>query len=350
MNPPSADPPDRDSTRPGEHPPRPEHEAEGSARANATSATAADVDANSPPEAEVGADDACDTRAAEAAARAASKRAEALGRTGETIVEALGATARATGRVFGAVGSAAATAWRTVDPDLRRHILQLPLMGLTQLSPRDTLIERLPEDGHLPILFVHGLAGHPGNFGPMRAYFRVMGRARTFSLGFPPGQDFDLMARRLAEAVRQIVDIHDLGPHQRVQIVAHSMGGIVTRLALLDHDIGDRIARIITLGTPHAGTHAARFAATMQTLELRPGSALLGRLDAQRPWSGPPLTAFWSPADMLILPADHATLPGTSDVRLDGFTHYSWLIDPRVWQAAWEILERDRPAPTDLRP
>lgn len=348
--PPNAEPPDRPAGGGG-------HGAHAAASVEAADETATDetaADETATDETHETAVDATDKSTADAAADAArraarARRADAWSAAGETILDALVATGRATGRVFGAMGGAAGEAWRAVDPDLRRHLLQLPLLGLTHLSPRDAVVRPLPDDGHPPVLFVHGLAGHPGNFTPMRVYFRALGRTRTYSIGFPPGLSFDAMAARLKEAAAEVSRVNGLAADAPVQIVAHSMGGIVTRVALLDPAFAARVVRVVTLGTPHQGTHAARFAATMQTLDLRPGSSLLKRLDATWGLPSTPLTALWSPADMLILPSEHATMPGAEAIRLDGFTHFSWLIDPRTWQAAWEILDRDRALFHDLQ-
>jgi len=55
-------------------------------------------------------------------------------------------------------------------------------------------------------------------------------------------------ARTLAEFVRQKVG------NRPFDIVAHSMGGLVARIYLRDHEGGKRVARLVTMGTPHRGS------------------------------------------------------------------------------------------------
>jgi len=260
----------------------------------------------------------------------------------------VGAGFQIAGRVIAraavSAGQGAAAAWQAVDPDLRRHLLQLPVMGLTMLGPSRPPLDALPADGHRPVLFVHGLGGHRGNFVPMRAYFRYIGRSRTYSVGFPPDLNLDAMALSLRAAIAEVLERNQLPADAQLDLVAHSMGGLVSRLALEDAATAARVAHLVTLGTPHAGTHVARFASTGHTLDLRPDSDVIARLARQVPWSGPPalprLTALWSRADMLLLPASTGRVDGAENIEMEGFTHYSYLLHARAWRQVVAELER----------
>lgn len=240
-----------------------------------------------------------------------------------------------------------ADGYRAVDPDLRRHIAHAPIVGLTQVAPARTEIRRLPDDGYRPVLFVHGLAGHPGNFAPMRGYFRFMGRSRTYAIAFRGSERIPAMADDLRAAVEAIVVQNELPEGATIDIVAHSMGGLVSRYAMATSDLASRVETLVTLGTPHHGTYAARYAATAQTLDLRPNSEVLRLIEGQIPWSGPPampnLVALWSEADMLLLPPESAQMPGAENVEMAGYTHLSYLIQPSAWQRTWSLLDKARP-------
>ena len=251
---------------------------------------------------------------------------------------------RALSKAAVTAGQGAAAAWQSVDPDLRRHLLQLPVMGLTMLGRARPPLEALPSDGHRPVVFVHGLGGHRGNFVPMRAYFRYIGRSRTYSVGFAPDLNLDAMALSLRAAIAEVLERNQLPPDAQLDLVAHSMGGLVCRLALEDPQTAARVAHLVTLGTPHAGTHVARFASTGHTLDLRPDSEIVARLRRQVPWRGPPvlprLTALWSRADMLLLPASTGCVDGAENIEMEGFTHYSYLLHARAWRQVVAELER----------
>jgi pimeloyl-ACP methyl ester carboxylesterase len=253
---------------------------------------------------------------------------------------------RAVGRAAVRVGRGVSSAYAAVDPDLRRHVAQLPLMGLTLLSSRNESIEAIADDGHRPIVFVHGLAGHPGNFLAMRKFLAMSGRKRTYAVALPSVETMQAGADHLSRFIEEVLRVNGLPPGATVDCVGHSMGGLVARLAFRDPATTARVSTLVTLGTPHLGTYAARFGATQNVLDLRPGSTAMTELDLQLPWRGPPhqprLVALWSPADVLLLPAEAARAPGAHAVEMRGFTHYSYLLNPLAWSRVLSLLEPEQ--------
>ena len=265
----------------------------------------------------------------------------------------------ATGRFFGTVGTAighaavktgqsAVSAYQAVDPAARKHLAQLPVMGLSMLAPRGASVEPLPDDGHRPLILVHGLAGHPGNFLALRQYLSLHGRKRVYAVDFGSAESLDLMAAMLTDFVNTVVARNELGPDTTVDVVAHSMGGLVTRLALEDPPMARRIATVITLGSPHSGTYMARLGARTPTTELRPGSTMVQRLEKQLPWDEHPelprMIAMWSAQDMIVLPGEGGRVPGAENIECPGYTHYSWFLEPDAWRQIYRLLQGDAPA------
>ena len=248
----------------------------------------------------------------------------------------------ARGIIWGA--GKAAYAYRAIDPDVQRHLLHGPLVGLGMVLPVEREVAAKPDDGHQPLIFVHGMAGDPTNFYAMRAYFAAMGRRRVYAIPLSDASDVEEMAARLVTFVEAVVRENGLAADARVDLVAHSQGGIASRLALEDAAFAARVATLVTLGTPHAGTHVARFTATRQGTDLRRGSPVFSRLAAQLPWRGPTrLVAFWSSSDLLVMPAESAAVEGAENIEMVGYTHLSYLLTPQCWQRVWEVL-REAPA------
>lgn len=240
--------------------------------------------------------------------------------------------ARATGRGVSA-------AYASVDPDLFRHAVALPALGLTMLTPRQKAAAALPPDGHRPLILVHGHGGARGNFHPMRWWFSRRGRTRTYAVGLDGSDDVAHQAETLRRFVAEVAAVNDLALGQQVDLVAHSMGGLVARHALRIDEVSARVATLVTLGTPHGGTHAARYAGTQKLRALRPNGEPIVRLARDLPWRGPTrLVCVGSSADLLLLPPETAFVEGAENHPLPSTTHYGFLLAPHVFRLVFDVL------------
>lgn len=134
------------------------------------------------------------------------------------------------------------------------------------------IVRRAPRAG---VVLVHGICGFDSlGIGPLRVhYFRQVAR-RLGAAGI------DAVAPRLpalggvparAEALARALDAL---PHDRLVVVAHSMGGLDARWAIA-HGMAPRISTLITIGTPHRGTPIADLLARGAVERAR---LLLGRV------------------------------------------------------------------------
>mgnify|MGYP002633649491 CR=1 FL=1 len=236
-------------------------------------------------------------------------------------------------------GNGMAAAYDAVDPDARRDLARMPVLGITSLGPRHTPPVAKGDDGHRPLILVHGLGGNRGNFRLMRGWLGLQGRRRSYAVGLPVDVPLADLGRHLAHYVDEVVAVNKLGNDSQVDIVAHSMGGLVARLALLDVGTAQRVHSLITLGTPHHGTQAARFTGHHRGRDLRPDSDVMQQLAGQVPWHGPVrLVCLWSHADPLMQPADTARVEGAENLELPQMTHIQYLLDRRAWRAVREAL------------
>ncbi len=242
-----------------------------------------------------------------------------------------------------AAGSGMRAAVEAVDPDARRDLARLPVLGLASLGPRTAPVRAKGPDGHRPVICVHGLGGHRANFRMMRAWMALQGRRRTYAVGLPPGLPLAELGRELVHYIEEVVAINGLGPDDQVDIVAHSMGGLVARLALLDVDLVPRVHTLLTLGTPPHGTQAARVTAHDRARELRPGSPVMQSIAGQLPWHGSVrLVCLWSHADPLMQPATTARVEGAVNRELSTLTHTQYLLERAAFRAVHEALAAPR--------
>ena len=252
------------------------------------------------------------------------------------LVRGLAATGRGIAVGGKWVGAKAAEAYRAVDPDVQRHLVQVPLLAYTLFGKRDAEVEPVDSDGHPPLVFVHGYGGNRGNFLPMSWLFWLAGRKRSYRIGFGPDRSIEEQAVDLEAFVEKICRVND---EPRVDLVAHSLGGVVARIAMQEGGLAERVRTFVSLAAPHHGTYPARYGNTEVLKRLRPDSELIGRLDAGRIPDQVRVVCMWSRNDLFVLPSESALLDGATHVDLTPFTHYSYLIAPRCFEAVRRALD-----------
>ena len=228
-----------------------------------------------------------------------------------------------------------------LHPDLRAQLKEIPLLAVTQLAPRSTPEFAVDAPQQPVIFFVHGYGGSRGNFLPMQSYFRLRGFSNTISIGFHDTSRIESMADELRSAIRSVILRNQL-PVGSIDIVAHSLGGIISRVMLQDKDLQPYVRNLVTLATPHSGSGLARYLDTPICRGLMPNSSLLKELGEQKEWGSenmPKLTSFWTPKDCILIPADSAKLVGANNIREPECTHISFLLKPRVWDRIIQALE-----------
>jgi triacylglycerol esterase/lipase EstA (alpha/beta hydrolase family) len=121
----------------------------------------------------------------------------------------------------------------------------------------------------------------------------------------------------LDRALRELVAA---APDGQVDVVAHSMGGIILRMVLArDPSLAMHVRRIVTLGSPHAGTAGARGLPLTTVKALGRRSPLLKELSTF-PESAR-LTTIAARHDLVVYPQETAYLPGARVIELDGPGH-----------------------------
>lgn len=132
----------------------------------------------------------------------------------------------------------------------------------------------------IPVLFVHGITGHPANF---RSLVGRLDRSRyqPFLYFYPSGGHLGVIADHLAQTMMKLEPRHGF---RRFYVVAHSMGGLTARGFILRHKaLAPRvdIPLFISLSTPWAGHKGATYGVEMSPAVVRvwydmaPGSGYL---------------------------------------------------------------------------
>lgn len=191
----------------------------------------------------------------------------------------------------------------------------------------------------LPILLLHGVLCNGGVWRPFMRWFaaRDIGPVYTLSYGPPLAsiEQFADQAAQMIEAIRA-----ETGAN-KVIVVAHSMGGLVMR-AYVRRFGGSRIARLVTIATPHEGSVLAWLAFGQSMAQLRPGNRWLADLGTPQGDDLPPIVSLWSWHDSMVAPQTSSRVEFGENVELAGIGHTALLRDREVFDRVVEEIDRAR--------
>jgi hypothetical protein len=211
--------------------------------------------------------------------------------------------------------------------------LELDRYTLTDLPPvRRGLVIGDVEAAGTPILLVHGLVDNRSIFTVLRRALRRRGFGRIWTMNYHVfTHDLRAASRRLAATVEAICE--QTG-YERIHVIGHSMGGVVARYYVQRLGGDARVHTLVTLGSPHHGTHAARLLPRGVTRQLQPSSEVIAELHEPAPGCRTRFVSFWSDLDALISPKRAARIEhpdlNARNVLVRGVGHMSLPINSRV--------------------
>ncbi|GAA2414127.1 alpha/beta fold hydrolase [Streptomyces glaucosporus] len=184
-----------------------------------------------------------------------------------------------------------------------------------------------------PVLLLHGFIDNRSAFTLLRRSLARNGWRNVHALNYSPLTcDIRRAAERLAECVDEIRKA--TGRH-RIDIVGHSMGGLIARYYVQRMGGDTRVRTLVTLGTPHSGTRVAPLMSAHPIVrQLRPGSDVIKELAAPAPHCRTRFVAFWSDLDQLMVPVETARIDhpdlDACNIRIHGLGHLAL-------SAHWEV-------------
>ncbi|HVW40203.1 MAG TPA: alpha/beta fold hydrolase [Amycolatopsis sp.] len=157
-----------------------------------------------------------------------------------------------------------------------------------------------------PLVVLPGLADNTSIFTELKQALESCGAGPVVSFSYGWLDDVRVAAARLADQIEQLCTVTR---SDSVDIVGHSLGGLIARYYVQRLGGHPRVGTLITIATPHGGTIAARLPSPLPvTRQLRPGSDLLLELAEPAPGCATDFVAFCGSADELILPTRNALL------------------------------------------
>jgi pimeloyl-ACP methyl ester carboxylesterase len=235
---------------------------------------------------------------------------------------------------FGLATYAVAWRWRSATPEAFRigplamigHMLGeigaiaalyavlQPFERLWMGAPRPTV----GSGARLPVLLVHGYLCNRTVWRSLAAVLRGRGECVAAPSFAPVYGSIDLWVPQIAARIDELLAATG---RERVVLVAHSQGGLAARAYLQKHG-GGKVARVVTLGTPHHGSMHAHLGAGENARQMEPGSRWLTELaGAETAGVAAPLVSIYSHHDDFVAPQTSAAHPHARNVALAGVGH-----------------------------
>jgi CheY-like chemotaxis protein/triacylglycerol esterase/lipase EstA (alpha/beta hydrolase family) len=205
------------------------------------------------------------------------------------------------------------------------------MLHTSWFMPRAAACMRVYGTTAVPVLLVHGYGCNSGYW----AYLIPrLDRARISHASVdlePVLGDIDGYVPLVERAVEEL---RAATGATQVALVAHSMGGLVARAWMRAHG-GARVARVVTLGSPHHGTGMAKFGRGANVVQMRRDAGIasgwlqeLGRSeDAARRAL---ITSIYTHHDNIVSPQTSSLLPGARNVAFGGVGHVALGCNGRV--------------------
>lgn len=191
-----------------------------------------------------------------------------------------------------------------------------------------------------PILLVHGIVHNRSAFHPLKARLERLGWHNIYTMNYQTHHGS--LSRMVGDLSKRVDAILKETNAQQVDIVAHSLGGLVSRFYMTLGDGRGKVKELITLGTSHQGTQISNLLSMLPgnalSSDLRPDSYLLKILNDTALSKGSQLTSIASSFDWTVWPKNSCWVSGTpkssyQNISIDSIGHTSLLYDEKVFQA-----------------
>jgi pimeloyl-ACP methyl ester carboxylesterase len=190
-----------------------------------------------------------------------------------------------------------------------------------------------------PVLLIHGFFCNSAVWWAMKRYLTRRGLTRVFTINMEPIFGIININRLADQVAARIEQICQITGARKVILVGHSMGGLATRAYLHRNMNRDRVAKIITLGTPHRGTRHVQLFRRVGLRQMRPQNRWLTKLNQTEIPSLPvPIISIYSYHDNFITPQDSSQLTHAKNLPLAGIGHLEMVFSHRCQELVYQEI------------
>lgn len=216
-----------------------------------------------------------------------------------------------------------------------------------------TVVEKVagmvdPAEDSAPVVLVHGYGSIKSHWLTLQVGLRRIGVTHVSAINYNPWRDD--IREIAADLVAHVDAVLERTGAEKVNLVGHSMGGLVIRHAVDVLGLHDRVDRAITIASPHGGSAFAYLCdlvpgqrkLTRAAAQMRPGSRFLRELDhaaRENVHSAVRWTALYSTGDFIVAGrAAKLRTPEATNIRVDADGHVAVLMSPQVVRTVCDVL------------
>lgn len=199
-----------------------------------------------------------------------------------------------------------------------------------------------------PVLLVHGIVHNPSAFYKLKKKMDEHAWQNIYTVNYSTHHGSLMkMVESLSKRVNQIVQQTQ---STQIDIVAHSLGGLVARYYMTIGEGRGRVKNLITLGTPHLGTEISILLKGMYygslDSDLRTGSYLIRTLCEHTIPRGSKVISLFSPHDVFVWPRKNCFARGLpknafENIKCDHVGHMGLLYNDQVLETVMGRLSRN---------
>ena len=130
-----------------------------------------------------------------------------------------------------------------------------------------------------PVVLVHGYGATVAVWTRLRQQLYAEGFSHVVMAGYNAARTDPASVCAGVAALCEAVS--SAAASSSIHLVGHSLGGLVARRVAQSEDPAVRVDTLVTIATPHRGSHAARLTGGRCARAMRPGSPWLAALDEQ---------------------------------------------------------------------
>lgn len=180
----------------------------------------------------------------------------------------------------------------------------------------------------LPILFLHGIFHNRSAFTWIKQKLALKGYHHFKEINLVTTiHPIPILAEQVACTVNQLMKRYSV---PEINIIAHSMGGLVARYYVQKLGGDPYVKNLITLGTPHQGTKLSRFSLLSHFKQLHPESEFMVELSELPLPKNTRICAISGELDVVVRGKAEAWWKGVRHLHLKKVGHAGLLFSKRV--------------------